>query len=195
MTAKGNADPPHGPKNLKSEDLKLWRRVTEEARPLRRRAPALPSARAPASPQVEPPGIGKSAPPAATRETLPPKTTRALPTLSSHGRAAGLDKATAEKLRRGLLPVEARLDLHGHTQEAAHRALAAFVVRAAGEGKRCLLVITGKGNAPGSEGVLRRSAPLWLNEAPLRAHILAFAEAQARHGGGGALYILLKRQR
>jgi DNA-nicking Smr family endonuclease len=117
-----------------------------------------------------------------------------LPALSP-GRSADLDRSTADKLRRGLLPVEARLDLHGHRQAEAHRALDAFVTRAAHAGKRCLLVITGKGNAPGSEGVLRQALPRWLNEAPLRAQILAMTEAQPRDGGSGAFYLLLKRKR
>jgi DNA-nicking Smr family endonuclease len=76
-----------------------------------------------------------------------------------------------------------------------------FIARSARAGLRCVLVITGKGlrrlddERSGSEiGILRNAAPRWLNEAPNRARILAFAAAQPRHGGGGALYVLLRRR-
>ncbi|HZS83098.1 MAG TPA: Smr/MutS family protein [Stellaceae bacterium] len=117
-------------------------------------------------------------------------------------RAPGLDKASAERLKRGRYPIEARLDLHGMTQDEAHRALIAFIAEAAAAGLRCVLVITGKGlrrlgeaEAAGDSGILRQSVPRWLNEAPSRARILAFSAARPQHGGGGALYILLRRQR
>jgi DNA-nicking Smr family endonuclease len=184
---------PPGEAPLDAADLALWKRVAGEAKPLARRGPARvkPLAKATEEAKAPPadftrkqPRIVKSTSPA-----VPP-----LPVLKP-GLAAGLDKSTAEKLRRGLMPVEARLDLHGYHQEEAHRALDAFIERAWRDAKRCLLVITGKGNAPASEGVLRRAVPLWLNQPNLRARILAFSEAQSRHGGGGALYVLLKRQR
>ena len=111
----------------------------------------------------------------------------------SHGRAAGIDRRSAEKLRRGHLPIEGRLDLHGMTQEAASGRLANFLERAESQGKRCVLVITGKGLASG--GVLRDQVPRWLNLPPNRARVLAFDYARPQHGGGGALYVLLKRRR
>jgi DNA-nicking Smr family endonuclease len=111
----------------------------------------------------------------------------------SHGRAAGIDRRSAEKLRRGRLPIEGRLDLHGMTQAAAVDKLAAFIERAEAAGKRCVLVITGKGLASG--GILRDQVPRWLNQAPNRARVLAFDYAQPQHGGAGALYVLLKRRR
>ncbi len=111
----------------------------------------------------------------------------------SHGRAAGIDRRSAEKLRRGRLPIEGRLDLHGMTQEAASGRLAGFLERAESEGKRCVLVITGKGLASG--GVLRDQVPRWLNLPPNRGRVLAFDYARPQHGGGGALYVLLKRRR
>jgi len=107
----------------------------------------------------------------------------------------GLDRRTAERLRRGLLPIEARLDLHGMTQEEAHRALNAFLARAVEAEKRSVLVITGKGGRTSGDGVLRAAVPRWLNEAPNRTRLLAFTPAQPKHGGAGALYLLLRRQR
>jgi DNA-nicking Smr family endonuclease len=87
------------------------------------------------------------------------------------------------------------------TQDEAHRALIDFVARSGDAGSRCLLVITGKGlrrlgeSRPAEIGILRQAVPRWLNEPSLRPRILAFAPAQPRDGGTGALYILLRRQR
>ena len=110
------------------------------------------------------------------------------------GACAGIDKRSALRLKRGQTPIEDRLDLHGMTQAEAHRALNDFVAEAADAGQRCVLVITGKGRG-GSEGVLRRMVPHWLNQAPLRPLILGVAQAQPRDGGSGALYLLLRRRR
>lgn len=111
----------------------------------------------------------------------------------SHGTAADLDKRTLIRLRRGLVPVEAVVDLHGHTQDEAHRNLEAFLATSQRGGRRCVLVITGKGAR--SEGVLRAAVPRWLNQQPNRGRVLAFAYASPAHGGEGALYVLLKRPR
>jgi DNA-nicking Smr family endonuclease len=120
-----------------------------------------------------------------------------------HGRAAGVDRRSAERLRRGRLPVEARLDLHGHTQDQAHAALDHFLGEAQARGLRCVLVITGKGTttgtttgaAMGASGVLRGQVPRWLNEPGNRARVLAFDYAQPKHGGLGALYVLMRRRK
>ncbi len=107
----------------------------------------------------------------------------------------GVDRATAERLKRGLRPIDARLDLHGLTQAEAHRALVEFVEACHGCGRRCLLVITGRGLGPEGAGVLKTAVPRWLTESSLRRRILAVAAAQPRHGGAGALYVLLRRRR
>ena len=112
-----------------------------------------------------------------------------------------MDQKAYGRMKRGKLPVEGRLDLHGLTQNEAERALAAFLARSQARGHRCVLVITGKGGGArqGGEmretGVLRRMVPIWLNAPANRARILAFDEAQSQHGGGGALYVLMKRVR
>jgi DNA-nicking Smr family endonuclease len=108
---------------------------------------------------------------------------------------AGIDRASAEWLKRGRRPIEARLDLHGMTQAEAHRELADFVEASHLAGRRCVLVVTGRGLGPGGPGVLKSAVPRWLAEAGLRRRILAIAAAQPRHGGEGALYLLLRRQR
>ncbi len=156
-------------------DSVLWRQAMHGVRPLRDRpaaAPETPPPTAAAAPDREP----RAAPP-------PPD------------RFAGIDRANAERLKRGLHPIEARLDLHGMTQIEAHRELAAFIRLAADAERRCVLVITGRGLGPNGPGVLKSAVPRWLAETPLRHRILAIAPAQPRHGGAGALYLLLRRRR
>lgn len=92
------------------------------------------------------------------------------------------------------MAIEGSLDLHGLTQDAAHTALWRFITGSAEQGRRCVLVITGKGNRDGI-GVLRLQVPRWLNESTLRPLVLAFVGARPQHGGDGALYVLLKRRR
>jgi DNA-nicking Smr family endonuclease len=91
------------------------------------------------------------------------------------------------------MAVDRRLDLHGMTQDEAHGALLDAITDAAGAGERCLLVVTGRGQPGTSRGVLRRMVPLWLESR--RDVVLEWAEAQPRHGGAGALYVLLRRRR
>ena len=111
------------------------------------------------------------------------------------GRLHNVDRRTADRLKRGRLEIDARIDLHGMTRAAAQDALTNFVVAAADRGQRCVLVITGKGTFSGGPGVLKQEVPKWLNMSPLRERIVAVNEAQPKHGGGGALYVLLKRKR
>ena len=111
----------------------------------------------------------------------------------SHGVAPGLDRATQQKIRRGKLKIDARIDLHGLTQHEAHQALSNFLFKSRAEGLRSVLVITGKGI--GGEGVLRASVPKWLNEGDNQQMIRAFSYAAPKDGGEGALYVLLKRIR
>jgi len=107
-----------------------------------------------------------------------------------------LERRDKANLRRGRVTIEGRLDLHGMTQAEAHRRLFAFLARARDDGRRTVLIITGKGShLEGGEGVLRRAVPRWLNEAPVRDWIKGFSYAARQHGGEGALYVLLKRRR
>lgn len=108
-------------------------------------------------------------------------------------RRAGIDDASARRLTKGSYEIEARLDLHGKTESEAHRALQQFILGQSRGGARTLLVITGKGAR--GQGVLRKKVPEWLQEAPLKSHILALSQASPKDGGGGALYVRLRRQR
>jgi DNA-nicking Smr family endonuclease len=109
-------------------------------------------------------------------------------------RFAGIDRANAERLKRGLHRIEARVDLHGMTQAEAHEALSDFVAASRAAGQRCVLVITGRGLGQSGPGVLKSSVPRWLEEPELRRHVLAIAPAQPHHGGSGATYLLLRRR-
>ena len=91
---------------------------------------------------------------------------------------------------------DAKLDLHGHTRESGRQALTGFLRAHRAAGRRCVLVVTGKGlKDDWSVGALRQALPDWLNAPDLRRLILAFCHAQPQHGGSGAVYILLRRER
>jgi DNA-nicking Smr family endonuclease len=105
-----------------------------------------------------------------------------------------IDGNTFEKLRKGKIPVEAILDLHGMTQAQAHQNLIGFVTRAFQSQKRCVLVITGKGNRnPGEVGILKSRLPDWLNIPPLENMVLSHTQSKQKHGGSGAFYLYLKK--
>lgn len=171
-------------------ESKLWRAVLADVTPLPGRKPPpedepVPQPVVSAAPPATPP-------PVAARPVLPARPAHT-PVLH-HGHTVGIDRRTADRLKRGEMEIEARIDLHGLTQEAAHVALNSFLSRSYGAGRRCVLVITGKGLREGT-GVLRAAVPRWLNDSPLRSIILCFAHARPPDGGEGALYVLLKRQR
>lgn len=111
------------------------------------------------------------------------------------GVLSDMDRATAEKFRRGRLGIDARVDLHGLNQEQAQAQLARFIAMSHNQGHRCLIVVTGKGDPRKGGGVLKRNVPMWLNLPENRSKILAVTNAQPKDGGGGALYILLRRRK
>jgi DNA-nicking Smr family endonuclease len=158
-------------------ELALWHRVMAETARLReepRPAPASPGQPA----RVRPRELVVARP---RGRALDPE------------RPIDLDRRTWLRLKRGQVELEQTLDLHGQTQEQAHRRLRAFVADAQTSGSRCVLVVTGKGLETG--GTLRHMVPRWLNEEPNRARVVAYCPAQPRHGGSGALYVLLRRRR
>lgn len=126
--------------------------------------------------------------------------TEARNTGGSH--AITMDYKAYAKLRRGKLNPESRIDLHGMTLARAQPALTGFILRAQGQGKRLVLVITGKGrNSPDEgpipvrRGILRHAVPQWLRSSPLDGIVLQISEAHAKHGGAGAFYVYLRRSR
>ncbi len=179
------------------EELRLWRHVVRSVRPLRPEPP-------------EDPANGGAAPAAAGEEArrrgpapkshMRPATAARRPCRPEPGpialdpaRPAGIDRRTFQRLRRGRLPVEAHLDLHGMTREEAFFALERFLARMQAAGVRCVLVITGRGTLRG--GVLRELLPRWLEAPAVRHRVVAFAPARPEHGGAGAFYLLLRRRR
>lgn len=102
----------------------------------------------------------------------------------------GLSRMTLRKLRRGAWPVEDSLDLHGNHTDAARRLLQGFLHEASQRKLRCVLVIHGKGlNSKGGEAVLRKLARHWLSQ---HALVMGYCDAPAKHGGSGAVLVLLK---
>jgi DNA-nicking Smr family endonuclease len=152
-------------------DIGLWREAMRDVAPL------------PGRTRPEP-----IAPPAVNHEPA------VLPPPPADG-ASGIDRANAERLKRGRHPIAARLDLHGLTQSEAYRSLAHFVAQSRETGRRCVLVITGRGLTPAGPGILKSAVPRWLAEPEFRRHVLMTAPAQPKDGGAGALYVLLRRHR
>jgi len=109
---------------------------------------------------------------------------------------SGISLRQAERLLRGKIRPEEEIDLHGFTQSGAHNYLKEELTLLYKKNIRCILIITGKKiGKHGAEGVLRKEVPKWLNATPLRQMILMTSWAQARDGGDGALYVLLKKNR
>jgi len=179
-------------RGLSTGETQLWKKVTDEVDPLPGRFVDLDGADPMPEPVATRPYPDRAVPLPTHRPDESHKSFHKL----DHGNAAGVDKRTMEKLRRGKMPMEGRLDLHGMTQDQAHTALLRFIGSAHAQGKRCVHVITGKGTQlNGNIGVLRQMVPHWLNQPGLRSKIIAFTYAPKNEGGEGALYILLKRWR
>lgn len=115
--------------------------------------------------------------------------------------SGGLDGRTSERLRRGLIEPDSRLDLHGFTEESAHAALRRLLRSARLRGDRLLLIVTGRGKRKDSEGemtgrgILRTLVPRWLAEPEFAGQVAAISAAHRRHGGDGALYVYLRKPR
>jgi DNA-nicking Smr family endonuclease len=187
--------------DLSAEERALWEYAARDLKPVKAKKPRVhaseadaPVRRAPPAEKALAPPVAKPRPPAAPPKTSPPPLT-------------ALDRRKARHIGSGRIEVEARIDLHGMRQGEAHRALHRFLMQAHGDGRRWVLVITGKGSSQrnssehddigyGREepGVLRRNVPRWLAEPELRAIVVGFTEAAIRHGGEGALYVQLRRR-
>ena len=110
------------------------------------------------------------------------------------GAISGVGKKIMRRLKRGQLPVQDHIDLHGLTQKEAETEVKNFLIRCHGRGFRCVLIIHGRGlNSPDSFPVLKERLPVWLNRGPARKIVLAFATARPYDGGTGAIYVLLRK--
>lgn len=105
--------------------------------------------------------------------------------------------AQDKRVRRGKVSIEQKIDLHDLNQDQAYGALMQGLHRASNRGRRCVLVVTGKGalsERAGGGGVLRRMLPIWLSAPDIRPLISSYAQAHIRHGGSGAWYVFLKNR-
>lgn len=164
----------------------LWQDVVKDLKPLKPR---------PEKEVVPTPPLKRSPKRAESQTVFPP-----LPQQSARH---GLDRNSKNRLKNGEIPIEARLDLHGRTLAAAHKELTLFLKTSYVSGLRCVLVITGKGGQKDvssppqgpSRGVLHQNLSLWLEHPDLSGIILGVSPARPQHGGDGAVYILLRRNR
>lgn len=194
------------PRHLSPEERALWDSVARKAEPLSK-DPGLPTPTSadPAKPRrgkpqvdpIAPFALGdRAAPVAPGHDLLPPVAARLA------GRPVQMDAKAHKRMARGKLKPEARLDLHGMTLAEAHPELIAFILSSQQLGRRLVLVITGKGKVkpdhgpiPSRVGVLRHQVPQWLALPPLAPAVMEVRPAHLRHGGEGAYYVYLRRQR
>lgn len=178
---------------LAPEEEELWRAVRKTVTPLRpEKVMAPPPAVVAAEP--EPQRALVHLPPA----TAPTQTAKpALPKLHPFG------KRERQAVNRGRTVIDARLDLHGYRQDEAHARLSGFLSYAQSMGWKVVLVITGKGRPGGDfqslhdheRGVLKRVVPLWLSLPEFRRVVLGYEDAGPVHGGGGALYVRIRKRK
>jgi DNA-nicking Smr family endonuclease len=109
------------------------------------------------------------------------------------GRRVDAPPDLVRSLRRGMLPVDGRLDLHGMTAAQAQEKLVEFLRTMRTRNERCVLVIHGKGERTPGAGVLRGEIAAWLSQGKAREHVAAFATATGEDGGEGAVYVALRR--
>jgi len=165
------------PRRLSAEEQALWRRVVESVRPLHGTPAAVEPAEAPV-------------PTAAAKSVAKPPAPKATP-------GTTLDASWDRRLSRGLAAPDRILDLHGHSLATAYDLLDRRLEQAVLAGARVLLLITGKPRSSGSErrGAIRAAIGDWLAASRHAGDIAAVRNAHPRHGGAGALYIVLRRRR
>ena len=192
-------------RQLSREERELWAAIARATVPLKgRRLPisetALPVPAPVVAPSPSPRGLapGKFKP---VPKPVAAKASKAKPPDPPASPLVPIERKTARSLARGRATADAVIDLHGMTQVEAHGALIRFLYRAQSAGHTIVLVVTGKGVASdghgdgSGRGILRRMVPHWLTLPDLRPLILGFDEAGPRQGGGGALYVRMRRNR
>lgn len=172
-------------RKLSDEERVLWNVIARTTSPLKgKRAVEIPELPVSVAERPVAAPVQAAQVPAASPATVPKR----------QYVAHSLDEPTRDKLSKGRLPIEGRVDLHGLTQDEAYSLLLTFLSRAHSGGVRYVLVITGKGNSKGGDGVLKRMVPAWLNTAPFRMLVSSHDHAARHHGGSGAIYIRLRRR-
>ncbi len=181
-------------RRLTEEEEALWARLAQTVTPLEPQRRAVPVAQPKAADSAEalpppPKRIKGRVPP----PLPPPPTAAPAPRpLDRHGLDAGWDK----RLAKGLVAPDFSLDLHGFNLDEAHARLDHGLTLARQQQARLVLLITGRPRPAGSSrGAIRARVADWLAQGSHAHAIAALRVAHVRHGGAGALYIVLKRQR
>jgi DNA-nicking Smr family endonuclease len=193
-------------RHVSPEEAKLWRAVTKQFVPLE---PSREQFEAPLDAEKPDPPAPQTIQPSKTHPPRPPSNrVSTKPAQTGEAALAEFDHRRARRISSGRLPIEARLDLHGMRQEEARSVLLRFLSRAQGNGLRHVKVITGKGAKNqedadfrpfslfegGRRGVLREQVPRWLAESEFRRLVVSFTIAGPGHGGGGALYVQVRKK-
>jgi len=180
----------------------MWRRVKATVTPLKRPTAAAPSRKAHAK-AANGPGAAATVADQATllRAAAAPRragtAAPSAPVPPPRPSAPTLDTGWERRLRGGRLEPDFTIDLHGHHLASAHTTLLRLLDRAVMQQARVILVVAGKARGPDEapRGAIRRELATWLSHGPHARDILAVRNAHPRHGGAGALYILLRRRR
>jgi DNA-nicking Smr family endonuclease len=195
------------PRHLSPEERALWEHVTRRDTPVAKPKATIASPAPPRIPEVNSPVEPRSAPvqPFRVGEKVDHRRSNdLLPGLAEDMARAPvrMDAKAFGKMKKGKLVPDARIDLHGMTLDEAHPALVGFMLTSYAMGRRLVLVITGKGKVrddlapmPVRQGILRHQVPQWLMQVPLRPLILQITPAHISHGGTGAYYVYLRRNR
>ncbi len=217
--------PPKKRRGMPSEDRELWEFVAASVEPERGKSRVLDievqadqmaawfePVEITRQPQR---GVGSKGEKARTNRAVDPTPSPAVPG-GAKGKArlpapepqpVTLERRRARRIARGAEEIEARLDLHGMTQDDAHGALIGFIRGCHASGLRTVLVITGKGRSAASEdrdetdpwrrprGVLKRNVPMWLQQSQLAGLVVSYSTAHVRHGGDGAIYVQIRVKR
>ncbi|MDH3741438.1 MAG: Smr/MutS family protein [Hyphomicrobiales bacterium] len=203
--ARKRQDKPPTPHRPIVPDFELWTRLKDTITPLETRRLEYVLEPEPVAPKVKQTAPGRPAPATKPQPAVKPKVPAPLPITPS---LTGLDRRTSQRLSRGQIEVDSRIDLHGESVETARFKLRDFLISARARGDRTVLVITGKGSsefarhtlhgashfhAPERQGRLRRMATQWFHDAEFSHLISGFQPAHPKHGGGGAFYVRLRR--
>jgi len=174
-------------RSLSAEEAALWAKVAETIRPLSREPNSAPALEEKTPPVAVTTPRGRVPPPRPAE--LPPKRTKFLEN-------ATLDGGWDRRLNSGRVQPDRTLDLHGHSLDRAWAAIDRALERAIASDERVLLLITGherKGDPPLQRGRIRAAVNDWLAASRHANRIAAVRGAHRRHGGGGSLYIILRK--
>lgn len=181
-------------RRLSPEEQALWKAVAKTVRPLRRPRPMTPPVAEEAASKAEPLAASRvrgRVPPVRRAEPQPPPRPAPVPVL---------DSSWEKKIRGGRLIPDLSIDLHGLNLAAAHLRLERLLAEAVVNDARVLLVVTGKPRShrplpgeSGKRGAIRAEIGDWLGRSAYASRIASVRSAHLRHGGEGALYIILRR--